>query len=415
MRAVRQTRWLLAGVVVLGITDAAVHTAERAETAALPALPGFDPALVDRITLGRADAPVVLARAGEGWSLVAPASAPADPLLVDQLLEGIASGVQLEARVDEGDLERYGLDGGYERRVDVQQGERSLATLYVGNDAGGGASWVRLPGADTVYRARVGGRGRFDRSPGAWRDRQVTRLDPASISGVTIGSTVLTREGEGWRSAAGPLDAPTVASLVAGLAELRALEVAAPGRDANEPPLEVVLGLLHEDPVTLSFARVGQLWHVWRGEDRWRVGPELPELLVGAPRSLADRALWSVPVDEVARVELLSAERQGVLERDGAGWRVVRPVHVDVDPRRAAAAAEWLATPRVVAWSDAPGASHGFPSSHRWRITTGLQVRTIELGTPAGARVPVRDAAAPERIGWIDARIVAGIEAIFGG
>ncbi len=414
MRAARHTGWLLAAVLAVGAVDVAVRVSARpAAQQDLPALQGFDPAEVDRISLGRADAPTVLERRDGTWFLAAPTRAPADPALVRELLEGLADGVVPDARVDDGDHERYGLDGGQELRVDVQAGERSLLDLYVGHDAGGGVSFVRLPGADDVYRARVGGRARFDRSPGAWRDRQVTDLDPASIVALRVGDTTVERDGDRWRSASGPLDGPTVAALVNALAKLRGIEVAAPGRELGEE-LEVTLIDASGAEVALSFGRSGELWLVRRGQDRWRVAPDLARLLASAPASLADRALWAgVPAD-VTRLEVRSDARSGLLERDSEGWRVVRPPNVDVDPRRADAAAEWLAAPRVDAWASGGAA---FPSRHEWRVTLGGRVRTLELGasSPDGQRIAIRDAADPDRIGWIDARIVSGIEAIFGG
>lgn len=424
MRAQQQTIALAVAVVLLGGLDLAVHTlGAPSTTEALPALPPFDPGAVERVTLGAADDPLVLERRGAGWWIVAPSDAAADAPTVTSMLEVLAGGVVPQARIDVSDHERYGLAGGTELRIDVFGQDRTLLALYLGHDAGGGSTWVRWPDDDTVYRARIGGRATYDRSPRSWRDRTVTDLDPASVTALRIegeGAIALQRGEGGWSSPSLAVDGPLIEQLVANLAGLRGLEIAAPDLIVGAPRVWLSTDT---EQIELGFEQVGQLWFVGRAgsDERWRSAAALPQLLATAPTSLRDRHLWATISGGLQRLERTAhgAVGRGLLQRDGEDWRLVAPPNVDLDPRRAAAAAQWLSRPRVDAWAQVPAAELGFDPPRRWRLHfEGGQVRTIELGEQrevAGApRVAIRDSRHPERAGWVDARIVAGIEAVFG-
>ncbi|MEZ4241265.1 MAG: hypothetical protein R3F59_34930 [Myxococcota bacterium] len=107
----------------------------------------------------------------------------------------------------------------------------------------------------------------------------------------------------------------------------------------------------------------------------------------------------------------------GVLARQGDGWAVLRPGNVDVDDVRAEAVAALLAAPRVDAWATILASEAGFPTDHRWTVTTDVATRVLSLGTPDGDAVWIRDEAHPERIGRLSARTVheGGVELLFGG
>ena len=421
MRAIRRTQALLAAVVAVGLLDVVAHwTAGPSSVEALPSSPGFDVEDARQITVGRTDASVVLALTDGAWRIVAPAAGPADAEHVSALLGGLANGVHPDARVDEGDFERYGLAGGSELRVEVRGAQAPLATLHLGHDAGGGSTWVRFAGEDTVYRARVGGRGTYERTPRGWRDRRIVDVEADAIVALTIsgdqGQTRLAREAAGWRSPDLPIDGPAIQQLVDALAQWTALEVAAPGAGTADVRLD--LELASGRLLGLEIEAQGSLWFVRASDrdDRWRVAAGIPTLLAGAPQTLADRHLWT-STSAVERIVREDERGQRVLAHSGEGWEILRPAHVDVDVRRAEAAARWLSAPRVEAWGDA--SKLPATPTRRWTITFADGARrTLVFGArrqgPQGGQVRVYDRRAPARWGWVDARFEAGLDQLFG-
>ena len=407
------TRRLLVAVLALAAVDLAVWGLGRTPpAAALPSVPSFDPAAASAIHLTGPAGDLGLVRTGDGWRLTAPTDAPADPVEVDAVLAALAGGIRPDLRIGDTDHETYGLSGGEELRVEVDGAAGRLSAFYVGRDAGGGATWIRLPDKGDVYRARIGGRERFARPAGGWRDRRVIDIDPATIVGWSVRAGELawgaTRSPDGWTGDPFPVDGPTVDRLVAELAKLRAAEVTAPRADAVRWDGPTVALRTQEDNVVLTFGSDGPTRYVRRGdrEEQWRISaPWLDRL--SEPETFRDRALWTAA--RVDRFVLRAPGREGILVHEGDSWRIERPPNVDLDPARAEAVAAWLAQPRVLAWDTA---APTFAGDHRWEITLDGQLRRIELGPEDGDRVAIR---VDGRVGWIEARVVRIAEGLFGG
>ena len=425
MTSIQRTTWLLLVLVILtAFVDGVAHLSDFGPTAIQhPGLPSFDEAAADRITLGRTDDVVVLERKADGWWIVAPIAGRANQDAVQSLLDALSAGVAPEAGVGEEDRERYGLAGGNELRVDVQGEGVTLATLYVGHDAGAGSTWVRWGGGDAIYRARIGGRATFDRGARAWRDLDVTSLDPRNLQRVVVRTENRTftwiPDGQGgWRDRRRPLDVPTLTRAVQALARLHALEVAVPAYAEGSLVVELIGP---NDTTRLAFEAIGELWFVSRADrdERWRVAPELPALLVAAPDSLLDRHLWGPIQAAAVRIEQRIERERAALElSDEAGWVRTTPTPLDVDPKRAQAAATWLRGPRVARWAEEPPRELGFPGSESWQVRfDNRRIRTLELGGRAlidgMEHVAVRDRRQSNKVGWVDARVVSGIQRLF--
>jgi hypothetical protein len=408
---------------VLGVAalDAGVRIASRpARTEALPGVAAFDPAAATSIRIGRTEADLVLERGDGGWRITAPVALTADETEVGALLAELAGGVHPELRVDDdaGDHARYGLAGGDELALEVRGEAGPLLSLVVGHDAGGGATWIRLPDAPDVYRARIGGRARLDRPVGAWRDRALVGVSADEVVTLRIAGVVDARRADGgWVGdvGGGEVDRPTVARVVEGLVGLRAAGAVPADRDLVWDGPEVVLGLADGADIALGLGHAGGAWVAQRHDEGGDVVRLAAPWLDGLQHeaTFRDRSLWSG--GDVMRLEVRGPGLDGVLEATSSGFAVRRPGNVDVDPARAEAAVRFLAAPRVIGWGTVSPSAAGFPSDHRWTVTTGDTVHVLSLGATDGDAVWVRSEARPDAIGRLDLRTVRGVEALFGG
>jgi hypothetical protein len=411
----QQALGLLGAIVAVGLLDVAVWGLTRGQQGEEPpSLPPFDAAQASTIELGRVDERLVLTREGEEWKLE-PSGLVADPVEVEALLGELADGVRgelvLQGPLLPEVLASYGLGGGAEVRVDVRAQNQVLSSLYVGHDAGGGSTWIRLPDEDRIAQARLGGRARFDRKAASLRDRRLVDIDPAEVQSLELRGgdqqLVVVREGAGWRGEPFAVDSPTVDELVRALSSLRAVEVTDESAGIDWTLAEVVLrtGL---GPVELQFGQTETSRYVRRigAEGVGRV--KLPWVdRLGRPESFADRALWIA--SRVDGLALRAPGREGLLEREGESFVLRRPAHVDLDPNQLQAVLAFLARPRVLEWDHAAPA---LGAEHVWIVQTPEGTHTLALGPVEGDRVAVR---AGERAGWLDVRLVRAVEALFGG
>jgi hypothetical protein len=175
---------LMAGLNVLDLRPAGEAAA------VLPSLPKLNPEEVTRLTIGDQINNLVIERADAAspWRIVAPLEYPADDRMVEAYVKALAAGIPMETRVDEGSHEDYVVDDQHALRAELYTAASTTPALavVVGKTAGGQSSFVRLPGSETVYRAAVGARTRFERPAAEWRDRVVLEVPRESVSRLVL-------------------------------------------------------------------------------------------------------------------------------------------------------------------------------------------------------------------------------------
>ena len=153
----------------------------------LPVIHAFDRDEVTRVEITSAAEKVVLEKKDDTWIVVAPYQALADQVAVRDLLMNFRKEVGVDIRVDSGNLDTYGLDTTNGIVVEVfTTGKTPDISFTVGNDAPGGASFVRLSGDDAVYRARVGGRHRYEKAAADWRNRVILGFDKDRAAALSV-------------------------------------------------------------------------------------------------------------------------------------------------------------------------------------------------------------------------------------
>lgn len=428
---------LLVIALVLGGLVALDRRPDPVEVSDLPALPAVPADEVRRVTIGDQINQLTLERASAEapWQLVAPLQYPADAQVVGAFVKALGAGIPMDVRVDEGNLEAYGVDDQHALRAELYTtGPEPALAVIVGKSAGPDSAFVRLPGSDTVYRAAVGARSRFERAAGDWRDRTLVDVPREQVQSLLIeraGQRLRFERAPGatpdapgrWtlEGATFPVDDQGVELVVNTLVKLRAGEIHAPSYEAGLDAPAAVATLTTTDGkthrVTLgSRADARAAWvKVDERPEVFRVGPRVRTALLLEAAALRDLSLArfdAQAVDSAAWTEgSLTIAVQWSPE--ALAWVVTQPANVEVDQKAIAAAVAQLAQLRAVAL--APDASFT-PSGAQARLSLRDGTRwQVDLGKPENegkivrARVLGRD-----ELFLLDARLLAEIRSAFG-
>lgn len=372
MRATQKTT-LLAGVagalLALNLLDAGTGSRLAEQLPLIEALPRDE---VTRIEISTAVSTVVMeggsveGALGVGqdkrlWRLVAPIEGEADQVAVRTLLNNFRKDVTLDVKVDEGNLEDYGLDANNGLVVELfRGGDEPDLSFTVGFDGPGGTSFIRLSGDDAVYRARVGGRHRYEKNAAEWRNRVLMGFESRTAVQLSVqqeGVETL-RLVRGPSPGAGPDGAPlagtwalepdpgfepdqqAAANLMASLGSMRAGEIL--GRDFEggfSPPAALLEVTLEDDTTRVlevgtasgrdsAIVRVGGKPDVYRAPLPAIAAARLPAA------EFRDRQLFSfarTDVDTYAWEE--GGQVRVLLQQDLATnlWTVIQPANTDID------------------------------------------------------------------------------------
>jgi hypothetical protein len=401
---------VLAGLLVLLVAvDVGVRFVGQAPPTELPRLAPVELVAVRRVAITREDERVVLERIGDSgtWRLVSPVEGPADSNAVRELVGRLRKGVPMQVRVEQGDLEKYGLQTGSAARLQVyNDADDAVVDLYVGADTVGGASFVRFPDDDVVYRAQVGGRHRLDRAPRDWRDPTVFAFEPDAASGLALdfgaeGGLRFTKVEGRWQLVGVPdfaVDQVSVRDALQRLGSLRAGRVLPADFPLDGSPM-MTATVLREglDPVGMAFYVQGDLAYVRRTgrEEVFQIAANIPKRFAVPLPGWVDRQLIEVDRASIFRMTYHDSQQgASILEQDAADsrWRMIEPDNVDANLRESMQAAIALAGLRADGIADIAPAEAGFPSQN-WielELQDGSKHR-VELG----ARVPAEDSQTP--------------------
>jgi len=197
----------------------------------LPRIPAIKASSVERIEMQVGpNEKVALLSGEEGWSIEQPIAGEADTLVIKSMLKVFRSGIEMDVLVDSKEVDDYGLSNS--DRVIVSfygPNDTRLGGFYLGWDVGGGASFVQLEEGGGVYRAKVGGRARYQKTGADWRNKMVVQLDADDLIELHLERAesslqFLKLEGR-WILAEDPsfeLDQKTVHAVASALSQMRA-------------------------------------------------------------------------------------------------------------------------------------------------------------------------------------------------
>lgn len=311
------------------------------------------------------------------WTITAPIEATADQQAVKALLMNFRKAVPLDVKIDEGNDKDYGLDAGNGVVVELWSGDRDPAVSFtLGFDGPSGTSFLRLSGDDAVYRARLGGRGRYDRKPVEWRKRVLLDFTKEQVAGFTVEreGVVATRLVRGdslgvdadglplpgpWEldpDPGYPADQLLADSIMASMGAMRAGEILGPDFDGGfSPPratLTFTLATGDERVLEVGTREVaGGLFVRMRGEpDIYRVAQATIEKALPSPADLRDKTLFNFARQQVDTMAYQPRGQEAViLQQDLANglWNVIQPDNIDIDVKFVFFAVNTLGTLRA--------------------------------------------------------------------
>jgi len=331
----------------------------------LPTMSALDKEAVDRIELTRLGRKITLTREGETWRVTQPLQATADHARVRSLLtvfrKPIVTEVLIDPEPDEARTKEYGLHPDASVVAEFFAGDDSpVLSFTVGNDVPGGASLIRLSGSEAVYRAEVGGRGRYARDANDWRNRMVTALDATAVTDMRIdradgGALHFSRASiddakwEANESLVGvPLntrgvDQQLVDAISRTLTTMRASEIHAEGfGDGWERPLVKTTitmsdGTQHTLEAVESPEGKAMLVRVDAEPNVYRVARASIDRLLLPKSGFVDHTVFAFPRNQLDTMTLIQGSSRVRLRHDQGNnrWLVIEPIHMDADTRRA--------------------------------------------------------------------------------
>ena len=359
MKPAQKTGALAALVVALLALNLFDPGDDRRDVAALPSLASVSKDEVKRVEISTALDKIILeAEVEEGpdgaketvWYLAGPAAGLADQAAVKALILGFRKELALDVKVDEGagdTLADYGLDAGNGIVVELfGEGPTPKLSFVLGKDAPGGSSFLRLPGSDAIYRARVGGRPRYQRPAAAWRNRVVMGFDEPAVQRLVIerpeADPIAFDRLEGGAWSMSPAlgwapDSAAITATLAGLGSLKAGELLEPSFDGGFSPPVATARVSVSDGRELAL-EVGSratdgAFFVRQGKLVGKVARGPVARLLGAPEDWRDHTMFTFRRDEVDTLRYRSGADEVILQQDFASglWRVIQPQNVDID------------------------------------------------------------------------------------
>jgi hypothetical protein len=187
-------------------------------------------------------APIVLSKQGDKWQLSAPVQAAADQSAVDSVLARLSDlTVTGVAATRKENHERLEVDAEHAIHVKAKAGDKPVLDLYIGSSKSGG-TMVRGEGEQQVLSAKGSFRYVFDKEPKEFRKREVTEVDTAEVTALSVssqkGAFKFVKQGDAWAQAPGEkpiakFEPSQVQTLASTAANLRANDFGSP-TDASD-------------------------------------------------------------------------------------------------------------------------------------------------------------------------------------
>ena len=264
----------------------------------------------------------------------------------------------MDVMLERGEIEAYGLDASHSIVVEVWSDQEQAAISFtLGNNAASGSTFVRLSNDDRVYRARIGGRHRYDYPHEKWKNQVLFDFTVSELNSVSLNSTQgfsyqLSKAAETWSMTPNPgwdLDQTKVKRVLARVGSLRIgrvydgeintsdLSLSFQGTSQGVPFAKDAVVQLGADKDAL----------VAMGENRYQTAASVLKPLTVDPQYLRDKHLFNIdPRTQLDTISFVQEAQTITLQQDLSNgfWRVLSPLGMDIDLKQVFFMVNTLAT-----------------------------------------------------------------------
>ena len=345
MKFLLKTKVLIASALVFGGLTFWDLKPQVSPKSSLPVIEALIKDDIQRVALTSMGNTITLEQS-DVWTQVAPLNGLADEARINAMILNFRKPIEMDVLVetdpDKGG-KSYGLDSSNAIVVEmwgIGDAEPSISFL-LGNDTDQGASFIRMSGSKSVYRAHVGGRRRFAHQAGAWLNQRVLQLKMSDISSLTVegadNPSYTLENGDVWtaRGEDIPLDVKRLSQAFQTLLLMRIGEE--PISDIGEPWMRLTLTQKDGVQEVLEVADpVDRQTHVQVGDAIYRV-PVLPfERFASGIQYFMDKRVFPIRSrEELDLIRYKTELTDIVIQQDLADgfWKVLQPSNVDLEMR----------------------------------------------------------------------------------
>ena len=306
----------------------------------LPEIVGVSKDAIVRFELTQLGQKIRFVKENGVWMITAPFAAKADQARVKALLLQLRKPSSMDVLLERGEEDTYGLDASHSIVLEVWTGEEidPIISFALGYDGVPGSTFVRLSNDDAVYRARIGGRHRFDFPHSEWKNQLIFDFQEPEVTQLDIQSNSvqysLKRESGLWTmnpDPGWPIDVEKTKSLMKRLGALRI------GRVQVEPlsGWELSLGFHFSEREKLSAnIALTEYAQIEVGSERYQSSVSVLEPLAKDTEYLRDKyVLRFNSRTELDTITHRSDDQEITLQQDLSNgfWRVLRPSGMNID------------------------------------------------------------------------------------
>ncbi|MEC7985723.1 MAG: DUF4340 domain-containing protein [Myxococcota bacterium] len=360
MKILPKTRVLLA--VGLLLTFANVWEGESPIQSDLPTLSGVSKDSFQRIELTQSGQKILFEKEQDVWFIKSPVEAKADQARIKSLLLNFRKGISMDVMVEKGNEEEYGLDASHSIVVELwsDSSEPSLS-FTLGNDSARGSSFVRLSGDDAVYRARMGGRHRYEYSVSDWKNRLLFDFKESELQSLAIESPqvsyTLNWSGELWEIKPKPNWQLNQGQTRSMLARIGATRIGSTWKEPLERS-DVQFQMSFRDG-TEKKARIqlSDVALIEIGQERYRASVSIFKKLASDPSFFRDKQLYRFnPRSDLDTITYETEGQRMVFQQDLSNgfWRVLEPIGMDIDMKQVFFMVNSLASAQAISFVSEP-------------------------------------------------------------
>jgi hypothetical protein len=323
-----------------------INVESSSELQPLPSIPVMTKDEITKVELSTATEKIVLEKIEGVWNVTSPFKAKADKARVKSLILNFRKEIPMDAHIDTNDLETYGLQAGNAIIVEMwTNSPQPTASFLIGNDSSYGATFVRMSGNESIYRARLGGRRRYAHTASEWQNQEVFDFNIEEFQSLLVNPKdgnpyQIIRDNE-WKiepQIDGEVEQDRVDRSVKSLTMLRI------GKRDNDFQLEAEvtfeMSSMNGQTIRLisSKPEAGSVHVRLEGsEEIYRVAsPAIERFLQGASWFKDRRMVKMNPRQEFDMLRLHTTSLDVVIQQDlSTGfWKVLQPNNLDLDMRQ---------------------------------------------------------------------------------